>query len=137
VVDELLFDGLLLEVPLLEVLPLARSAATQSSYAWPVNDTQRDVLDVEADGLVVELSDEEDDELGDEGLDALGELALPAEPAPVEPVPVLEAPGLALEPEPDELPALPACARTAPLASAPAARTASAFSLNCFIRILL
>ena len=109
------------EAPLLELLE-ARSAATQSSKATPVIPTQREVLEVDADGPAPEVSVAED-ELGLEGLVALGEG-----------VPDTVEPGVALE-EPEALPALPVCASTTPLASALAASTASAFRGKCFIRI--
>ena len=144
---------LLPEVPRPEVLPpevpraaSARSAATQSSNATPVMPTQREGVELEAEGPVLDELESED-ELGLEGLVALGEVVLPVElgevvlpvePAPAEPVvPVLgdEALGLALEPALEPLPELPACASTTPLASALAARTASAFRGKCFIRI--
>jgi len=136
--------GLLPELLLSEVpdvlLPLrdasARSAATQSSNAVPVIPTQRERSEDEAEGPVSEVPVAED-ELGDDGLVVLGEVALPVDPG----APVLGAaePGLALEEpeaEPDALPELPACAKTAPPASAPAASTASAFNRKCFIKCL-
>jgi len=142
VVLELLLELPRLELP--ELVPVraasARSAATQSSNATPVMPTQREGVEDEAEGPLVELEDVS--EL--DGLVALGEVVLPVEPGevvlPVEPtpaepaVPVLgeEALGLALESVPEALPEL--CARTTPLASALAARTASAFRGKCFIR---
>jgi hypothetical protein len=117
------------------LLPLraasARSAATQSSNAVPVIPTQRERSEEDAEGPVSEVPDAED-ELGDEGLVALGDVVLPVEPAPADPD--TEEPGLALEPE--VLPELPVCASTRPLASALAARTASAFRGKCFIKDL-
>lgn len=145
VVLELLLELPRLELPELVPVPReasARSAATQSSNATPVIPTQREGVEEDAEGPLVEVS--EDDELVPDGLVALGEVVLPVEPGevvlPVEPtpaepdVPVLgeEALGLALESVPEALPEL--CARTTPLASALAATTASAFRGKCFIR---
>jgi hypothetical protein len=134
----LLLPDVLPELPRPVLLPLravsARSAATQSSNAVPVIPTQRERSAEDAEGPVPEAPDAED-ELGDEGLVALGEVALPVEPGPVDPGAAVlgeAAPGLALE-EPEALPELPACAKIAPLASAPAASTASAFNRKCFI----
>jgi len=132
--------GLLPELLLSEVpdvlLPLrdasARSAATQSSNAVPVIPTQRERSAEEAEGPVSEVPVAED-ELGDDGLVALGDVD------PGAPVLGAAEPGLALEEpeaEPDALPELPACAKTAPPASAPAASTASAFNRKCFIECL-
>ena len=116
------------EVPLLELVA-ARSAATQSSNATPVIPKQREGVEDEADGPLSDVPEAED-ELGLEGLVALGEVVLPVEPEPADPD--TEEPGLALE-EPEALPALPVCASTTPLAKALAASTASAFRGKCFI----
>lgn len=106
----------------------ARSSGVARARSGPVSI----VVPEDAEGAL-----EGEAALGLDGLIALGEVALPAETAPAEP----PRPELALESLPaalpglPEVPELPSWARTRPLASAPAAKTASAFNRRWVISV--